>query len=820
MTPETDLLAPLSLPIDAVLPKLATALTHHNRCLLVAQPGAGKTTRAPLVLLEHNATQSGRWLLLEPRRIAARLAATRLAEQLGEPVGETVGYRVRGEQKVSRDTRLEVITQGILIRLLQDDPLLEGIAGIIFDEFHERSLDSDLGLALTLDVQDSVRDDLKLLIMSATLDTDALLAALGADTPIIRCPGRVWPVHTYHRPPPARAPAEEHLAAVIREALTQHDGDLLVFLPGQAEIRRLQRALEHLPAVDVLLLYGQLPLAQQRAVVARPAGARRRIILSTAIAESSLTVPGVRVVIDAGLERVPVFQPRSGLTRLATRRVNRASADQRRGRAGREAEGHCYRLWRQEQVLIAHGEPEILQADLAALVFELARWGEHDPQRLAWVTPPPRAAFASAQQLLVTLQLFDPHHHLTDFGRRCGRWPTHPRLATLLERAAERDVLPLACWIVAWLEESSPGEEVDIVRLFTHLLSSRSRDMTGNWRRTAEQWAKRAGCGLQPASVARLPALLAHAFPDRVAKQTSPGLFKLATGGQASLPGHHALARAPWLIALDVDGQATDARIFHASAIDAEDLQTAFPQMQQWHDRITWDDTAGRLIGEEVRGLGELILERRPLRQLPPEAITAALIAALRRRGTFKWSPADQQLLGRLRLVRRTLGEPWPDISDAQLFATLEDWLAPRLIGITQLDQLDRLPLGEFLLDTLDWSLRQQLEPLVPKHLLVPSGSHIALDYSGEEPVLAVKLQEMFGQLDTPRLVEGRVSVLIQLLSPARRPVQVTRDLANFWANTYFDVRKDLKGRYPKHPWPDDPSTATATRHTKRRSHT
>lgn len=816
MTSETD----SSLPIDAVLPELVAALTHHNRCLLVAQPGAGKTTRAPLVLLQQDSSRSGRWLLLEPRRIAARLAATRLAEQLGEPVGKTVGYRVRGEQKVSSNTRLEVITPGILIRLLQHDPLLEGIAGIIFDEFHERALDTDLGLALALDVQDSVRDDLKLLVMSATLDTDALRAVLGPDTPIIDCPGRVWPVHTCYRPPPTRVPAEEHQAAVVREAWAQHDGDLLVFLPGQAEIRRLQRALQNLAEADILPLYGQLPLAQQRAVVARPAGARRRIILSTAIAESSLTVPGVRVVIDAGLERVALFQPRSGLTRLATRRVNRASADQRRGRAGREAEGHCYRLWNQEQLLIAHGEPEILQADLAALVFELARWGEHDPNRLAWITPPPAAAFASARQLLVDLQLFDAHHHLTEFGRRCGRWPTHPRLATLLERAAEQDALPLACWLVAWLEEGSPGEEVDIARVLTHPPSPQARGTANRWRRTAEQWAKRAGCGLQSSSTMTLPRLLAHAFPDRVARQTSPGRFKLVTGGQATLSEHHALARAAWLIALDVDGQASDARIFHALAIGTEELQAAFPQTQQWRDRITWDDTTGRLIGEEVRGLGELILERRPLHQLPPEAVTDALIAALRRRGMFKWSRADHHLLGRLRLLHRTLGDPWPDTSDAQLFATLEDWLVPHLNGITQLDQLDRLPLAEYLLDALDWPLRQQLEQLAPGHLLVPSGSHITLDYSGEEPVLAVKLQEMFGQLDTPRLIDGRVPVLIQLLSPARRPVQVTRDLANFWAHTYFEVRKDLKGRYPKHPWPDDPLSALATRHTNRRSHT
>lgn len=808
-----------TLPIDAVLPDLRAALARHNRCLLVAQPGAGKTTRAPLMLLEQTSPEQGRWLLLEPRRIAARLAAARMAEQLGEPLGATIGYRVRGEQKTSRHTRLEVITQGILIRMLQDDPMLEGVAGIIFDEFHERGLDADLGLALTLDMQEGLRDDLKLLVMSATLDVDALLGVLGEDTPVIDCPGRAWPVHTHYRPPPSRETPESHRAKVVQEALAGHGGNVLVFLPGQAEIRRLQRTLqERLPAdIDVQPLHGQLPLSQQQSVLRPNSDGQRRVILSTAVAESSLTVPGVRVVIDAGLERVPVFQPRSGLTRLDTRRVNRASADQRRGRAGREAEGHCYRLWSQEQPLMAHGEPEILQADLAGLAFELVRWGLVDPQRLPWVTPPPAAALASGRQLLGTLGILDERHHLTEFGRRCAHWPTHPRLAALLETAAGLDRLPLACWLVAWLEEDSPGDDVDVARIFERRPRRDGPGAEGRWWRTARQWTKRAGCAPEPDTLDALPALLAHAFPDRVTRQSAPGRFKLASGGQALLPDHHPLARADWLVAIEVDGQASGARIFHAAAIDSDALQTTFPQMRDWRERIVWDDAAGRLIGEEVRGLGELILERRPLPRLASEAVRAALLSAVRRRGRLKWSDADLQLLGRLRLVRHTLGEPWPDTSEARLMDTLEDWLGPRLDDVTRLDQLDRLPLGDYLLDSLDWSLRQQLDRLAPSHLTVPSGSRLSIDYSGDEPVLAVKLQEMFGQTDTPRLVEGRVPVLIHLLSPARRPVQVTRDLANFWANTYFEVRKDLKGRYPKHPWPDDPLGAEATRYTRNR---
>lgn len=826
------------LPIDAVLPDLCTALARHNRCVLVAQPGAGKTTRAPLALLEQCPPESDRWLLLEPRRIAARLAAARMAEQLGEPLGHTIGYRVRGEQKVSRHTRLEVVTQGILIRMLQDDPLLEGVTGIIFDEFHERSLDADLGLTLTLDVQQGLRDDLKLLVMSATLDVTALLKVLGNDIPVIDCPGRSWPVHTHYRPQAIREAAELHRAKIIQETLASHAGDLLIFLPGQAEIRRLQRALqERLPShVEVLPLHGQLPLSeQQRALrgysgraddadVSKDAKAQRRIILSTAIAESSVTVPGVRVVIDAGQERVPVFHPRSGLTRLATRRVNRASAAQRCGRAGREAEGHCYRLWSAEQPLMAYGEPEILQADLSGLAFELARWGVTDADTLPWVTPPPSAALASARQLLNTLGIFDERHHLTDFGRRCARWPTQPRLAALLEAATEQDQLPLACWLVAWLEEDAPGDDVDVARIIERRPRRDGPGADGRWWRTARQWAKRAGCELAScASLASnhldaLPVLLAHAFPDRIARQSAVGRFKLASGGQALLPDHHPLARSDWLVAVELDGQINGARIFHAAAIDRDALQTTFPRMREWREHIVWDDETGRLVGEQVRGLDELILERRPLSQLPVEAIRAALLSALRRRGTLRWSDADLQLLGRLRLVQRTLGEPWPDTSDEYLLATLEDWLGPRLDGVTRLEQLDRLPLGDYLLDSLDWSLRRQLERLAPTHLTVPSGSHLVIDYRGDEPVLAVKLQEMFGQCETPRLVDSRVPVLFHLLSPARRPVQVTRDLANFWASTYFEVRKDLKGRYPKHPWPDDPLIAKATPYTKNRS--
>lgn len=807
------------LPIDAVLPDLCSALERHNRCLLVASPGAGKTTRAPLALLERTALSQGRWLLLEPRRVAARLAAARMAEQLGEPLGQTVGFRVRGEQKVSATTRLEVVTQGILTRMLQHDPMLEGVAGVIFDEFHERGLDADLGLALALDVQTGLREDLRLVVMSATLDVDALLGVLEADTPVIDCPGRIWPVTTHHRPPPPREPAEAHRARVIREALAAHEGDLLAFLPGQAEIRRLQTALAGQldKTVDVLVLHGQLPLAEQQRVVGAPAAGRRRVILSTAIAESSLTVPGVRIVVDAGLERVPTYSPRSGLTRLETRRVNRASADQRRGRAGREAEGHCYRLWSPEQVLRAHGEPEILQADLAGLAFELARWGLKNPSQLPWVTPPPAAALASGRELLQRLGILDGEHALTEFGRRCAAWPTHPRLAALFETAAKIGALPLACWAVAWLEEALVDEEIDLQRILERRPRRDPGGAEGRWWRAARQWARHADCASQPGSLDALPVLLAHAFPDRVARHVAPGRFKLASGGHALLPEHHPLAHADWLVAVELDGQTAGARVFHGAAIRQRDLEDSFPELRAWRERITWDEASGRLVGETVRALGDVVVERRPLPKLPADAVRRALLDALRRRGGPRWSDEDRQLLGRLRLVRRELGDPWPAADDAHLVATLEDWLGPWIEGLTRLNQVDALNLGECLLNTFDWSLRRRLDELAPTHLTVPSGSRIRIDYAGDEPVLAVKLQELFGQTDTPRLVDGRVPVLVHLLSPARRPVQVTRDLASFWATTYFEVRKDLKGRYPKHPWPDDPLSAPATARTQRK---
>jgi len=799
------------------LQPLRAALAAGNRCILVAEPGAGKTTRAPLALLADTAAAQGRWLLLEPRRVAVRLAATYMAEQLGEKAGQTVGYRVRGEQKISAATRLEVITQGIFTRMLQDDPQLPGIAGVIFDEFHERSLEADLGLALVLDVQQSLRADLKILVMSATLDVVALQKLLGPATPLIDCPGRHYPVSTFYRAPALRDFPEQHQARVVHEALRVHQGHVLVFLPGQKEIRRLQHVLqESLPAdIELYPLHGQLTLAQQQSVLRPPSQAKRRIILASAIAESSITVPGVRIVIDAGKERVPQFQTRSGMTRLDTRQVNRASADQRRGRAGREAAGFCYRLWSEATLLQAHREPEILQADLSALVFELIRWGVKNSDDLQWVHPPAVSALNTARLLLTRLGLLAANGGLSPLGQRCARWPTHPRLAVLLETAADHQALPLACWLLAWLEEAPAATATDVAQIIEDAALSKDRRLL----QTARQWADRVGCSLQIADISRIDVLLAHAYPDRIAVNQGQGRFKLVTGGQAVLKETDRLSRADYIVAVALDGQSSAATVFQAVATRVEVLENCFEECRQWRSSIVWNESEGRLQAEELRGLGALVLARRPLRNLPPQDIVAAFLTALRRRGELRWSDEDLQTLGRLRLVRRTLGKPWPDVSREALLATLEIWLAPYLNDLTsalsRMEQVDKLPLGRYLLNNLEWSLQQQLDQLVPTHLQVPSGNRIRIDYRGEEPVLAVKLQEMFGQVETPCLINNTVPVLMQLLSPARRPVQLTADLASFWTKTYFEVRKDLKGRYPRHPWPDDPLQAQATQRAK-----
>lgn len=812
--------SPTGLPIDACLTALDAALTDHSRALLVAEPGAGKTTRVPLVLLDADWCRQGKLLLLEPRRVAARLAARFMAERLGETVGETVGYRMRGESRVSDSTRLEVVTQGVLTRMLQDDPMLDGVAGIVFDEFHERSLDADLGLALTLDVQGGLRDDLRLLVMSATLDVAALLVVLGESTPVIECAGQRFPVETRYRAVLARDDAVRRQAAVVVEALADREGDALVILPGVAEIRRLADALAaSRPELLIMELHGRLPLELQgRALCPDPHGCRR-VVLATAIVESSVTVDGVSIVIDAGFERVPIYRPRTGLTRLETRRVNRASADQRRGRAARQGPGLCYRLWAEEQPLATHGEPEICQTDLTALAYELARWGVDTPAALSWVTSPPQAALDAGRALLRRLGVLDERSHLSMLGRACARWPTHPRLAVMLERAVEIEAQSLACALVALLDGHDADGERDLGLALQRRLDA-PREHRHWWRET-RRLMRMAGCRPEIGSLASLGELLALAYPERIAQRLAVGRFRLSGGGLALLPERHPLAHVDLLVAAELDGEASGARIFRAAAVDVERLEALYPETREWRVKLEWSESEGRLIGERVRGLGEVVLATQPLSSLPEDAVREALMTGLRRRERLPFDERAEQLRGRIALLRREWGSDWPDWSNDALLAGLDDWLGPHLGGITKLDAVARLPLAQLLLDRLAWPQRARLDELVPERLEVPSGSRVQVDYSacldGGEPVLAVKLQELFGWREAPRIADGRVMLVLHLLSPARRPLQVTRDLHGFWLNGYSDVRKEMRGRYPKHPWPEDPLNAEATARTSRR---
>lgn len=808
------------LPIDHYLDQLKSLLTSHNRLILIAQPGAGKTTRVPLCLLEQEWAKGQKLLLLEPRRVAARLAASFMAQQLGENVGQTVGYRMRGDSCVGAHTRLEVVTQGVLTRMLQDDPLLEGVAGIIFDEFHERSLDADLGLALTLDVQTSIRDDLRLLVMSATLDIEALKRVLGEQVPVIECHGRQYPVTTAYRPALSGEEGVSHALRVVREALSLPDAqDILVILPGVAEINRLVQALEKaFSALAIRPLHGRMSVAEQQQALAANTP-EQRIIVSTAITESSITVEGVNVVIDGGLERVPLFHPRSGLTRLTTRRINRASADQRRGRAGRQQEGSCFRLWAQDQPLVPYGEPEIQQADLSSLVLELACWGVALPQALSWVTPPPEGAWRSGQALLTQLGVLDEHYKLTPLGSRCALWPVEPRVAVMLERASDFNAVPLACGVAALLEERDSAERSLHDALALRLRQPQRFPL---WQREALRLSKRAGVTLNDAELIPLGPLLALAYPERIGQLIEPGKFRLANGKTATLPLNDVLAHKSYLVAVALNSQTGgEARITAGEPLSLESLLLLYPGIRQWQPRVAWSPQEGRLVGEEVQGHGSLTIAKRPLLKLPQEAVKEALLSALRQQPEKLFGDQLQQLRGRMALLREYQGEAWPDWSEPTLLASLESWLAPYLIGLNRLSQIEKLPLERYLLNSLPWEAQSEFEQLTPLSLEVPSGKQVGLDYlpclSQRPPVLALKLQEAFGWRATPTVVNGTVAVMIHLLSPARRPLQVTQDLVSFWQNGYPEVRKEMRGRYPKHPWPEDPLTAPATAHTKRK---
>ena len=808
-----------------MLPEIRRQLDSHRALVIQAPPGAGKTTRVPLALLEAPWRRGRKLVMLEPRRLAARAAARRMASERGEQVGGTVGYRVRMETRVGRDTRIEIVTEGVLTRLLQDDPTLSGYAAVIFDEFHERSLQADLALALCLEARAALRPDLKLVVMSATLDA-ASVAKLLDDAPVLTSQGRMFPVETRYAPLRDREPALPQVQLAITRALTEQAGNLLVFLPGSGEIRRLQQRLEEqLPAsVLVAPLYGDLDNAAQDRAIEPPPPGKRKVVLATSIAETSLTIEGIRVIVDTGEMRVPRFDPVSGMSRLETLRVSRAAADQRRGRGGRLEPGICYRLWKESETLAPSTTPEILAADLADLVLELARWGTTDTGSLRWLDPPPQAAFEQAQELLRELGALDEAGRITAHGGEMLRLPLHPRLAHMVLRGKVLGWGALACELAAILSErdplrAAPGATPADVHARLQLLHSNASDAqrrTRLMRAIAADLKRSIGVEALDREPGEESVLLGFAYPDRIAQRRRGDLprYLLANGRGAMLNEGDGLSQAEWLAVAQLDGVAREARIFMAGRLSKQDLETHFTERITEAESVAWDEANGAVAARRQKRLGALVLEDAPA-SVTPDILARGLLEAVRQKGVgvLPWTPALRNLQARITFLRRVAGPDWPDLGDAALAARLEEWLLPWLQGMSRLSHLEQLPLHDALMVALDHRQRQRLEEQAPTHVTVPSGSSLKLDYTeGETPVLRVKLQEMFGQADTPRLAGGKVPVMLHLLSPAQRPLQVTQDLKGFWQRTWPEVKKEMKGRYPKHQWPDDPTVAVPSR--------
>ncbi|MFB5265214.1 ATP-dependent helicase HrpB [Paenibacillus enshidis] len=822
------------LPIYHILPEIKDTLRKRPSAVLVAEPGAGKTTVVPLALLEETWLDGRKIIMLEPRRLAARSAAARMADALGEKVGETVGYRVHMDTKIGPSTRIEVVTEGILTRMLQGDPALEEAGVVIFDEFHERSLHADLGLALALQAQNLLRPDLRLLVMSATLETEPVSRLLDG-APLLQSSGRTYPVETVYVPKPKAAPLESFVVEQITRLLPRHEGDVLVFLPGAREIHRTEAELmaRGLPSgTYVRKLYGALSLGEQdQAVRPSPAG-QRKIVLATSIAESSLTIEGVTVVVDSGLRREPVFSPRTGMNRLETVKVSKASADQRRGRAGRLGPGTCYRLWSMEEHggLTDAGRPEILSADLAPLVLEAALWGAEDATELDWIDPPPAPALRQAGELLERLGCLRDGK-ITEHGKRVASMAAHPRLGHMLLKAAELGYAGQACCLAALLQERDPfksgadlrprmeriwssladsprkleaNASVDrellsrIVQNSRHLLSG-LKSVIGE----RSQDLKPASCGL----------LLSFAYPDRIGRSRSGGKYLLSSGRGVRLAGEEMLSRSEYLVAASVEDAGADGTIRLAAPVEERELTEHQPALINEETAVYWDAGAGSVRARKTVRLGAIVLKELAYENSPQDQIAAAWMDGLRERGLelLTWTKAARQLQQRLIFMHRKLND-WPAAEDADLLTALEEWLLPYAQGVRSLSDLKKLHVEGLLLGMLSWERRQELDREAPTHIRVPSGSNIPVDYSNPDaPALSVRLQELFGMSATPRLGRGRVPVVLHLLSPAQRPVQVTSDLASFWKEAYFEVKKDLKGRYPKHYWPDDPLQAVPT---------
>ena len=848
------------LPIDEALPQLRRALREHSSAVLTAPPGAGKSTVVPLVLLGEEWAEGKKILMLEPRRLAARAVAVRMAQTLGEAVGRTVGYRMRLDTKVSRETRIEVVTEGVLTRILQADPALEGVAALLFDEYHERSLQADLGLALALDARENLTPDLRILVMSATLEGAAVSRLLG-DAPVVASLGRAFPVQTRYvgkgMPPLGQGTArgmeespESVTARIVRRALEEEPGDLLVFLPGAREIHRVRTLLEgwaaHLGAgrLRIMPLYGELGSEEQEAALRPAESGARRVVLATNIAETSLTIPGVRVVVDSGLVRRLRFDPATGMSRLTTERISRASAEQRQGRAGRVEPGVCYRAWSEsaQRSLAPFSAPEITDADLTPLALELAGWGIHDAAALKWLDPPPGAMLASARDLLERLGALDRSGRITPHGRDMSRLGVHPRLAHMLLRAKEIGSLRLASDLAALLSErdllrgTAGARDADIRGRIEALrgdaeMGGVDRAALQRVRRGARDLLRQLGAAADSRTTGvtgeegSIGGLLALAFPDRIGRRRSggEGRFTLTSGRGAHFAEPQGLSRQELIVAVDLDDRERDARIRLAAPLSRDELEELMTSRLERSDSVEWNAREEAVVARRVLRLEGLVLEESALPQVPREEARLAMLEGIRQLGigSLPWSREARDLQARVAFVRGLGGsyERWPDLSDAALAVRMDDWLAPWLDGITRREHLARVPLLDALLALLSWDERRELDALAPGHLPVPSGSRVRIDYLDESaPAVAVRLQEVFGLTATPRIGGGRVPITFKLLSPAQRPVQVTRDLASFWRGAYAEVRKDLRGRYPRHYWPENPLEAEAVRGVRRRN--
>ena len=815
------------LPIDAVLDDLTSTLARNSTAVLVAPPGAGKTTRVPLALLDADWTKSKKIIVLEPRRIAARAAAERMAQTLGEKVGETVGYRVRFGSKISRATRIEVVTEGIFTRQILDDPELSGVAAVLFDEFHERSQDADLGLALARDAQTGLREDLRILVMSATLD-GARVAKLLGDAPVVESEGRAFPVETRYLGRKPDVQIERQMADAIATALRADSGSVLAFLPGAAEIRRTQNFLSERvsdPNTEIVPLFGALDAGvQDRAISPAPKG-QRKVVLATSIAETSLTIEGVRIVVDSGMARVPRYEPDIGLTRLETIRASRAAVDQRRGRAGRTEPGVCYRLWDEPQTasLEAYTRPEILSADLSSLVLDLAHWGATDPSTLAFLDSPPGPALTEARNLLRELNALDEAGRITPEGNSLRALALPPRLARMIvdsHRLGSRDEAAMIAAILT--ERGLGGDSADLDARLDNFRRERSQ-RAQSARQLAERWAKQVAAN-EPFDVAdrslSTGLMLALAFPDRVARNRGNGSFVLANGRGANVEQTSALAKSPYIAVAELTGTAANGRILLAAPITQTEIEQQFADHIQTDDEITFDRSAMSLRARRRKKLHAITLSEQTL-AVSPSAETARVLAdGLVAAGLDRlpWSKALKQWRDRIMFLRTASPEDWPDLSDSALAETRADWLVPALFDKTSLSNFSAGDLSDALMNLLPWDARAKLDREAPTHFEAPTGTSLPIDYEAEQgPTIAVRLQELFGLNVHPSIAKGKIPLVLELLSPAHRPVQVTRDLPGFWRGSYVAVRSDLRGRYPRHPWPEDPASAPPTRRVKPR---